>query len=305
MTPILLIFSLSCLLQASTDQSTDQGASQNAAQGLQASPTPRTDDDVKAPLLREGVYLKQVPGTIRFDSGSGFWHFHNDVADGSLTTRFGRTFGMLPSSALADAVARIEATSGTQRFEVSARVTVYQGMNYLLPTLVTAISDLAADDSPEVIAPDGVSISESESSEAPMNSLDDRDDTANRLEERLRSRLGSLPVSSAMPQVDERMDSSRPSMVEGDRIQNRRCGVLRDQRSGTWRIIFESEGFDRRDPTMEILPCLLLEKLQRRAALSDLPGSILLSGEVTRYQGRSYLLPTRWKPASPASNIRP
>jgi hypothetical protein len=56
---------------------------------------------------------------------------------------------------------------------------------------------------------------------------------------------------------------------------------------------------------MEILPCLLLEKLQRRSAQSDLPQSILLSGEVTRYRGRSYLLPTRWRPTSPSSNIQP
>ena len=94
------------------------------------------------------------------------------------------------------------------------------------------------------------------------------------------------------------------SVMEGDRIQNRRCSILRDQRSGTWRIVFDSEAADQRDPTMEILPCLLLEKLQRRAAQSDLPESILLSGEITRYQGRSYLLPTRWRPTSSSSNIQ-
>lgn len=304
MTPILLIFSLTCLLQALPDQSLDQGVAENALQGSPSAPILRPNDS-RIPLLREGVFLKQVPGTIHLNEKSGFWHFQNDLAEGSQTTRFGRTFGILPSSALADAITRIKATEVQQRFEVSARVTVYHGMNYLLPTLVTAISDLIDDDQSEVIAPDGSVMSETQTSKGPVNSLDDRDDTGDRLEERLRNRLGSLPVSSDMPQTNQTTSERTTSMSEGDRIQNRRCTVLRDQRSGTWRVIFESEGSDQRDPTMEILPCLLLGKLERRSAQSDLPGSILLSGEVTRYRGRNYLLPTRWRPTTPSSNIQP
>ena len=82
------------------------------------------------------------------------------------------------------------------RFEISARVTVYRGMNYLLPTLLTAISDLSMDDQSEVIPAGEPAATGAEPSRSPRNSLDDADDTADRLEERLRSRLGSLPVSS-------------------------------------------------------------------------------------------------------------
>ena len=304
MTPILLIFSLTCLLQAASDQSPDRVVTENAVQDAQAAPILRPDDDSRTPLLREGTFLKQVPGTIHFDSGTGFWRFHNDVAEGSQSTRYGRTFGLLPSSALADAVSRIESAKESPRFEISARVTVYRGMNYLLPTLLTGISDLSLDDQAEVIPAGEPLTSGSEPSKSPRNTLDDADDTADRLEERLRSRLGSLPVSSETASPERTSTGTGTMMSEGDRIQNRRCSILRDQRSGTWRILFASEGVDQRDPTMEILPCLLLEKLQRRAAQSDLPESILLSGEITRFQGRNYLLPTRWRPTSSSSNIQ-
>ena len=304
MTPILLIFSLTCLLQAASDQSTDRVVTENAVQDGQTAPILRPDDDSRTPLLREGTFLKQVPGTISLDSGTGFWRFHNDVAEGPQSTRYGRTFGLLPSSALADAVSRLESTKEPPRFEISARVTVYRGMNYLLPTLLTAISDLSMDDQAEVIPAGEPLASGSEPMQSPRNTLDDADDTADRLEERLRSRLGSLPVSSETAITERNASGTSRTMAEGDRIQNRRCSILRDQRSGTWRILFASEGVDRRDPTMEILPCLLLEKLQRRAAQSDLPESILLSGEITRYQGRNYLLPTRWRPTSSSSNIQ-
>ena len=304
MTPILLIFSLTCLLQAASDQSTDRVVTENAVQDGQTAPILRPDDDSRTPLLREGTFLKQVPGTISLDSGTGFWRFHNDVAEGPQSTRYGRTFGLLPSSALADAVSRLESTKEPPRFEISARVTVYRGMNYLLPTLLTAISDLSMDDQAEVIPAGEPLASGSEPMQSPRNTLDDADDTADRLEERLRSRLGSLPVSSETAITEPNASGTSRTMAEGDRIQNRRCSILRDQRSGTWRILFTSEGVDRRDPTMEILPCLLLEKLQRRAAQSDLPESILLSGEITRYQGRNYLLPTRWRPPSSSSNIQ-
>ena len=54
---------------------------------------------------------------------------------------------------------------------------------------------------------------------------------------------------------------------------------------------------------MELLPCLLLERLQRMAAVSDLPGSVLISGEVTSFRGRNYLLPTNWRPVGGGRNI--
>ncbi len=302
MTPILLIFSLTCLLQGASERVQDPAVAENAVQDGRSDQIPRSDDDSRTPLLREGVFLKQVPGTIRFDQASGFWRFHNDLVDGSQATRFGRTFGLLPSSTLDDAISRIESADTAQRFEMSARVTVYRGLNYLLPTLVTAVSDLSMGDEAELI-PAGTEI-DGVRSTGPRNSLDDQDDTADRLEERLRRRLGSLPVGSDSSSVPPDTAMAGASMVEGDRIQNRRCSILRDQRSGTWRIVFESEGSGRRDPTMEILPCLLLETLERRAAQSDLPQSILISGEVTRFRGRSYLLPTRWRSASSSSNIQ-
>lgn len=304
MTPILLILSLTFLLQAPSDRSTDREVAENGVQDPTSAPILRPDDDSRIPLLREGVFLNHVPGSIRFDEGSGLWRFHNDIAEDSQTTRFGRTFGMLPSSALADAVDLIQTTDEVRHFEVSARVTVYRGMNYLLPTLVTAMSALSIDQDAEIIPDDGAPSLESTSSEGPRNSLDGRDGTADRLEDRLRSRLRSLPVSSDPLEPAGDTARSIPAVVEGDRIQNRRCSILRDQRSGTWRVVFDAEGVSQLDPTMEILPCLLLEKLQRRAAQSDLPEAILLSGEISRFRGRSYLLPTRWRALASSSNIQ-
>ncbi len=89
------------------------------------------------------------------------------------------------------------------------------------------------------------------------------------------------------------------------RLQNRRGAIVRDQRSGTWRFVFDATGSGVVDPTMELLPCLTLERLQRLAAVSDLPAAVLLSGEVTSFHGRNYLLPTIWRNAGRTRNIVP
>ena len=244
-------------------------------------------------LMREGTYLTRTLGTIDLDQSTGAWAF-TTVDNSKDDPR--RTFGLLPSRALEDMLGIVKSRGDEVRFEVTARVLVYDGMNFILPSIGTPVTDVKKD------ATQASQPATGEASSAPSNSLDTTDDeVADRLESRLRDRIGSLPISSDRPAAERGAVST--TMQEGTRLQNRRGAIVRDQRSGTWRFVFDAVGRSTLDPAMEILPCLLLERLQRAAAISDLPTSVLISGEVTRFQGRNYLLPSLWRVAGSSRNI--
>lgn len=254
----------------------------------------RTGDGApRLPLLREGSYLTGVRGRIAYDEGLGSWTFtteDNSKEDPS------RRFGLLPSMVTQDMLQAVARENGRLLFEMTGRILVYDGMNFILPSFASPFTP--SDEAGSVEAGQAAA----EPSEAPRNSLDSEDDdVAGRLEERLQQRIGALPRSS-----DSGADLSQVrTLREGTRLQNRRGAIVRDQRSGTWRFVFDATGSGVVDPTMELLPCLTLERLQRLAAVSDLPAAVLLSGEVTSFHGRNYLLPTIWRTAGRTRNIVP
>ena len=266
-----------------------------ARSGTPQVPGATPGEPARPPLMREGTFLTRVLGTIAPDDSTGAWVF-TTVDNSKDDPR--RIFGLLPSRALEDMLGTFKSRGAGTRFEVTARVLVYDGRNFILPSIGTPVTDLNPTNTP---TPEPPAV-ESTSTSAPANSLDSADSAvADRLESRLRDRIGSLPVSSDRPAAER--EGALPTMREGTRLQNRRGSIVRDQRSGTWRFVFDAVGTATVDPDMEFLPCLLLERLQRTAAVRDLPGSVLISGEVTSYRGRNYLLPSLWRVAGNGRNI--
>ena len=296
----LLASTLSLFLQAPSEaQATDPPASEQPV-GTPRVVTSSPSKPMRPPLLREGSFLTAARGTIGYDESIGAWTFKSvrDSEDGD-----DRTFGVLPTRALQDMLRTMQDRDASISFEVTGRILVYDGMNFILPTAGTPITAPEPVTSP--VEPDEPDEADQGASDAPRNTLDDGGgDVADRLEARLRERIGALPVSSDLGAESSETAYAR-TLKEGTRLQNRRGSIVRDQRSGTWRFVFDSHGGPAVDPTMELLPCLLLERLERTAAVSDLPPSVLISGEVTSFHGRNYMLPTIWRSARPGRNLIP
>ena len=248
--------------------------------------------------------MTRAQGMLDFDDATQSWVFKAEVRQGDTNQRFDRVFGILPSMALDDMINHVDKEGAQNRFELTARVLIYQGRNFLLPSLVTPLSAPLAEKPapPQPESPE--SEEEQTSANAPVNSLNqDGDAAAARLEERLRQRIKALPQSS--DSIGDDAATAKRTLQEGTRLQNRRSAIVRDQRSGTFRVVFDAQGPNTVDPTMELLPCLLLAELERLAAESELPPAVYMSGEVTSFRGRNYLLPTIWRPARQSRNIFP
>ncbi len=118
-------------------------------------------------------------------------------------------------------------------------------------------------------------------------------------------------TASVMPMIEARatsLSSVTPSAVPllpPMRVQSRRGTITRDPLTGTWRFIFASGQRDNGDIALELLPCGMLNQLIASARSSDGASHVMLTGDVTVFEGRNYLRPIRSQPLGAGKWIGP
>ncbi|MCH2160452.1 MAG: hypothetical protein MK085_01120 [Phycisphaerales bacterium] len=256
--------------------------------------------EVRPPLLREGGYLVREPGEINVNAILGVHEFQPlKVEDGGIRRRL----ILLPSRAMDDLVKllRMDSNNGpaaTHVFELSGKVLVYRGRNFLLPDSVVQLEEPVKRVEAE-LKPDAIGAAP-RFEEVPLEGeLDDSDGLVDAIEARLEARIGAVPRSvDIAARSDTRANSLR--LRAGSRLQDRRGHLLRDPSSGTWRFVFDGS-----DIAPELLPCQELERMERKTRSSAVPTPVLVSGVVTAFQGRNYLLPTAFRVAREGRGIGP
>ena len=245
------------------------------------------DGRVRPPLLREGGYLVRMPGEVTADTSLGVHRFRPlQVEEGGIR----RELILLPSRAM-DELLRLQAAQkdgsfvgDASVFELTGRVLVYHGRNFLLADGVVVIEQSLAEETPEAVE------------EQPLTTTED--DLADAIEARLEQRIGAVPRSVDIAAAP--LDEHTPSHRAGSRLQERRGHVVRDGSTGAWRFIFEGSR-----TSMELLPCQELERLERTTRQRAVPQAVTVSGRVTVFHGRNYLLPTAFRTAREGVGIGP
>jgi len=117
--------------------------------------------------------------------------------------------------------------------------------------------------------------------------------------------------ASVMPMIEARTTSlssattSAVPLLPPMRVQSRRGTITRDPLTGTWRFIFASGQRDNGDIALELLPCGMLNQLIASARSSDGASHVMLTGDVTVFEGRNYLRPIRSQPLGAGKWIGP
>ena len=93
-----------------------------------------------------------------------------------------------------------------------------------------------------------------------------------------------------------RCEPATPLPEPGSRLVLRAGRLMRDPQAGSWRFVPEQTS-GKGDRSLEILPCLMLERLERMAREGESSPKILLSGTVIVFEGNAYLLPTNFRKA--------
>lgn len=241
------------------------------------------------PLLREGGILVDVPGTIVRDERL---RVHVFRPSSERTGGVIRELVLLPSrgledlSRIAELRARAEDEPFRGIFEVTGRVLVYRGRNFLLPESVVPVDPAAASPVVEPVA------------EVP-ESGDPEDRIADDIEARLEARIGAVPRSLDLADA---APIEKPPIRSGTRFVDRRGRLARDPETGVWRFVAAG---GRGDATIVLLPCLELERIERTTRQRDISRPLLVSGLVTAYRGRNYLLPSAVAVAEEGRGIGP
>jgi hypothetical protein len=288
----------------------------------------------RLPLLREGSVISRVVGDITLDPDEKHWVFR-PVQPESGNLR--REFVLLPSLTLEDMLQTRRLAPSPVEFELTGRVFIYKGRNYLLAELAPPIVrfDTRPDDAPTQTSrietsPNGASkfappdpnarnapapktgnanngnINNGNIKNGESQPVDrDGDATVEDIERRLEKRIGRTPLgrtSTSAARPDDDADRPRGSVEEtdtplpepGSRLVLRAGRLMRDPQAGSWRFVPE-QTTGKGDRSLEILPCLMLERLERMAREGESSPKILLSGTVIVFEGNAYLLPTNFR----------
>ena len=243
-------------------------------------------------------------GDLAQDPDEKLWLFRPiDPETGGLR----REFVLLPSPVLEDLVRTVRAAGAPVQFEMTGRIFIYRGRNFLLadfaPTIMRFDTKLGEAPKPTDAAkttPSG----DDKFVAPPTSSVKDgatKDDAVvTEIERRLEERVGRTPQPHAVDNSATR-DASAPNksiapITNGSRLSQRLGRIARDPQSGGWRFV-PQQTTGSGDASIEVLPCMLLERLEAAARESDASPAILISGTVYAYEGRSYLLPSSFRRA--------
>jgi hypothetical protein len=239
----------------------------------------------RAPLLREGSHVVRVRGRLDRDEPRQAWVF---VIKPTVPGDPVHELTIMPNSLLGEVESIVDsAPDRVLHFELTGQVFVYRQRNYFLathpPLLVehepreTAVPAAAPDEA----GPAG-----------------DDDDSTDAIIRDLRRDAG--PVPRRRPADEDPAgasgDEAAPArlMAEGDVLVSRR-GRIQRSGGGAFTFVFDADAEGLADPPMTILPCLLLERLERYVRRSGERAAVLITGRVYTHDRRNYLLPTVYR----------
>ena len=193
-------------------------------------------------------------------------------------------------------------------FRVWAEVTTYQDKNYLLPkdvytlSLFGSPSDPPAETSP-VARPGGVYSSQTDDT-LKVDATDPNDKF--KLPAKLRQALLKSP--RPQPILIENLNNdngtstsstmksftvggtTRTDLAENHMVANRVGRIAYDPDSRYWLFAFEADTQSLAEPPIALLPAQLLEIVEKTLQKNSQPVKFRISGQVTRYQNKNYLL---------------
>jgi len=254
--------------------------------GTRAVPGVTPEPKRRPPLLRESSFMVRAGGEMRGDEKRNEWLFLPNTRDASGLQR---EIVLLPNDTLAEAIRTQRLAPTPIRFEATGEVFIYHSRNYVLLSMMTpvvAVETPAPTPTPTV-KPDGKPVPKPASPATPTTPVDEEAIAAIP-----RAQSGAVAVPTAVPSSDSR-------------VMSRRGHLLRDASTGGWRFVFDGQLAEGGDPSMPVLPCLALERVEQLVRETESQAPLLVSGSTTSFEGRTFLLPTSFRIARGGKGVNP
>ncbi len=246
------------------------------------------------PGLKQNMLLSQQVGRVSTTAVGGYYRFIWLYPH----TGWPKTIRLLPNAALAQLTAanheikQPEGAGRTPLFLVSGQVSLYGGKPYLL--LSPGVQTLARLPHKSGAAAAVGKISRRRAAlESPSKIL------ANLLKHHiardlppLKTPLQSAYVRSALNSPEFNAGHEWQVRPEGAYIWNRRARLMHNPATHQWFLAMESNGSGKYSPTIMVMPGPLLMEMQRIAARHGTLIAFRVSGRVTNFNGKNYLMLT-------------
>ncbi|MEM1423679.1 MAG: hypothetical protein AAGH64_06720 [Planctomycetota bacterium] len=243
--------------------------------------------------LPEGTFIRDAQGIV-VELTTGGWAF---VFDADVNGDADPPMVLQPSMQTASMLRLVSAREDTMTFSVAGQVQRYRGRHYLLPLRFDVVSGEGNTERPS--AEERAAEAERVLTDAPSQANVSADDLAARVDalsgEARRAEIPSATLGSEDP------DPSASIVPEGELIVDLAGRVTRDG-SGLWVFTSDSDADAPPGATegglageITLLPCLMLQALERDLRLVPGRARLHLSGRVLVFEGANYVLPTLYR----------
>ena len=262
----------------------DQYLIQTPDLGLPEMPTPSYKPE-PGRLIREGAFLNERRGRmIQLRSGSWVFLFDADARGDAEPPMI-----LLPCRRLDEMIRLSQAREETVTFRINGEAFVYRGRNYLLPTFFTTIASTTpqpGDDEPMPQRP--------ERSPEDDDGNSDDEPSIEELIEQVESR--SQQAHPVAPPMESESDTGDLDLLQDGSTLKRQRGRVLPGPTGGWLFTQDSDVDSPESGThpLILLPCQNLMAIERIVHNAGEGLAFTLSGRVTTFQGRNYLLPTMY-----------
>ncbi|MBN1796444.1 MAG: hypothetical protein JW804_07210 [Sedimentisphaerales bacterium] len=235
--------------------------------------------EAKKPLLRDGFVLMGVDGKVFARADKWYFELQEDVSDGRAAIRKGTKLQMLESAGLEKMLTYISDKPQSSFRLYNAMIATYQGQNFIFCDYFVPIAEQTEPAKTEKPGSKDVE------TEIPINEPNDTVVIPQEIIDKLSTRRIIQPQ-----QLKQGIELKQDSILAG------RCGFI--EKSGDkWLFMFDSLGRNKAKASLELLPCHALERAQRKQAEEPEKIRFRISGIVTKYKGKYYLLLQRVTPA--------
>jgi len=266
----------------------------------------------ETPLLRDGYVINGVDGSLIGPDSNDAWFFKltSDVNDYRNVIKAGTMLELLPSATLEKMTADRKARTTTAYRLWNSRVTRYKGGNFIFPGYFMPLSksekpESSLESQHERKKTDSVKPEQQRKRQLELDEPNDVLEMPQEIREKLKTgREKPSAPSEVRPEEFEEMTEQTPSFIqtENDKSNARsysrvadsvlvdRTGFLIGRDDGGLVFVPDALGRNVQNRSLHLLPCAALESAEKKQA--DEPEEIRfkVSGIVTKYKGKTYLL---------------
>ena len=231
------------------------------------------EQEARKSLIRDGFALTGVDGKLSARGQKWQFEFSSNLSDGRAVVKKGSALELLPSSGLEKMVAGLAEHPGGDYRLYNAIVTRYEGENYIYPDYFLPLAGI---EEPTPAKPEEPNKPESR---VTINEPNDVVIIPQEIIDKLSTSRIIRPEK-----LTSRLE------LKQDSILANRTGFIAKQQDGKKIFVFDAFGRNYPKISLDLLPCQILERAEQKQAREPERLRFRVSGIVTKYKGRYYLL---------------